>query len=264
MDTSDRDDAGHAQARLALLEAIVETSDDAILSHDSRTRITSWNHSAVRIFGYLEEEIIGQPSTELFPEHLRSELGVVFETVMAGDRVDHLETEAQRKDGMPLPISLSVSPVFDADARLVASVLVARDVTEQRLTQATMAEIETRVSQAEALAHVGSWLWDLRTGTVQWTDELHRIHGVEPLEFEGTLDAHLERVHPDDRPRVQERMESAVASRRPFEDEYRVVRPDGEQRWVYARAEPALGSAGTVVGLRGIGQDVTGRRSRGV
>jgi PAS domain S-box-containing protein len=95
------------------------------------------------------------------------------------------------------------------------------------------------------------------TGAVQWSDEFHRIHGVDPLEFEGTIDAYMACIHPADQQRVRSEMEAAVASGRRFEDEYRAVRPDGEVRWVYARAEPMVGSAEVVVGLRGIGQDVT-------
>ncbi len=248
--------------RLAILEAFVETSEDAVFSQDPEGRITSWNRSSERIFGYPKDEILGRRSTILFPDHLRGEAQLVFDTVTAGDRVDHYETEIQRKDGMPIPISLSLCPLFQSNGELTASVLIARDVTEQRLAQATLAEIETRVLEGEALAHVGSWLWDVRTGTVQWTDELHRIHGVDPLDFEGTLDAHLDRVHPEDQARVWRGLTEAVASGHPFEDEYRIIRPSGEYRWVYARAEPTVGSAGDVVGLRGISQDVTDRRHR--
>jgi PAS domain S-box-containing protein len=248
--------------RLAILEAFVETSEDAVFSQDPEGRITSWNRSSERIFGFPKEEILGQRSIVLFPEHLRGEAQLVFDTVTAGDRVDHYETEIQRKDGMPIPISMSLCPLFQSNGEPTASVLIARDVTEQRLTQATLAEIETRILEGEALAHVGSWLWDVRTGTVQWTDELHRIHGVDPLDFEGTLDAHVDRVHPEDQARVWRGLTEAVASGRPFEDEYRIIRPTGECRWVYARAEPTVGSAGDVVGLRGIGQDVTDRRHR--
>jgi PAS domain S-box-containing protein len=246
---------------LVLLEAFLEATDEAVFSHDDSGRVTSWNRGAQRIFGYLREEVLGRPSTILVPEHLRADAKLVFDTVMAGDIVDHFETEAVRKDGLPIVISVSVRPVFDADGHVAASALVARDITEQRLAQATLAEIDNHEREREALAHVGSWLWDLRTGAVQWSDELHRIHGVDPLDFEGTLEAHLGRVHPEDEVRVRAGMEQAVASGGPFEDEYRIVRPGGELRWVLSRAEPTIGSAGVVVGLRGIGQDVTDRRS---
>jgi PAS domain S-box-containing protein len=250
-------DALPLAVRVAILEAFVETSQDAVFSQDRRWRINSWNRSSERVFGYPEEEILGQRGLVLFPEHLRAEVQLVFDAAAAGDRLDRYETEARRRDGLPVPISLSLCPVFSRPGDLTAVLIIARDVTEQRLAQATLAEIESRMRQAEALAHVGSWLWDIRTGTVQWTDELHRIHAVDPVDFEGTLDAHLDRIHPEDQSRVWRGLTAAVASGRSFEDEYRIVHPDGGHRWVYARAEPTVGSAGDVVGLHGIAQDVT-------
>jgi PAS domain S-box-containing protein len=241
----------------ALLEAFVETSDDAVCGHDAEGRITSWNQIAERFFGCPATEILGTSSVALFPDHLREEIRGIFETVMAGDRVRHFEAEILRKDGMPMPVSLSWSPVFDGHEEPDASILIARDITEQRLAQAALAEVETRVRESEALAHVGSWLWDLRTGAVQWSDEFHRIHGVDPLDFDGTFEFHVGRIHADDRQRVRAAMEASVASGGPFDDEYRIVRPDGEVRSVHAHAQPTIGSARTVLGLRGIGQDVT-------
>ena len=99
--------------------------------------------------------------------------------------------------------------------------------------------------ESEAMAHVGSWLWDLRTGAVQWSDEFHRIHGVDPLDFDGTFESHIGTVHPEDQDRVRGGIEESVASGRPFEDEYRVVRPDREISIVHARAQPTVGSAGS-------------------
>ncbi len=105
---------------------------------------------------------------------------------------------------------------------------------------------------------MGSWLWDRRTGAVQWSTEFHRIHGVDPFEFDGTLTCHLESIHPDDREDIGKQMEDSVASARPFESEYRILRPDGVVRVLKVRAHPSMGSDGAAVGLRGIGQDVTG------
>jgi PAS domain S-box-containing protein len=243
----------------ALLEAITEASDDALLSLDKCGLVMSFNHAAERCFGYSSAEILGRPSSDLFPEHVRAEVEVVLAQVNAGDRVYHFETEILRKDGMPMPISVSMGPIYDDRKTPVASIVIARDITEQRLAQAALAEIETRVRDSEALAHVGSWLWDRRTGVVQWSDEFHRIHGMDPLDFEGTLDAHLAVVHADDRDRVRAELEAAVTSGQPFDDRYRIVRPDQVTRTIRARGQPAVGSAGQVVGLRGVGQDITDR-----
>jgi PAS domain S-box-containing protein len=147
-----------------------------------------------------------------------------------------------------------MSPVVGGGA-----VVVVRDVTEQRLAQAALAEAERRLEEGEALAHVGSWLWDVRTGAVQWSTEFHRIHGVDPLQFDGTFESHLALVHPRDRNRVRAEMERSVAGGRSLQEEYRIVRPDWDERLLAVRAQPALGSDGSAVGLRGSGQDVTHR-----
>jgi PAS domain S-box-containing protein len=243
----------------ALFEAVVDTSDDAIFCQDQEGRIARWNRSAERIFGFQAKEVIGKRPGELFPDHLRAEFDGILATVLAGDQVRQFESEIERRDGLPVPISLSISPVLDDERHPVASVAVARDITEQRLAQAALAEIETRVREGEAMAHVGSWLWDVRTGTVQWSDEMHRIHGVDPLEFEGTFEAHLARIHPDDRDRVARSLDDAVDANRAFEAQYQATRPDGTVRLLHARAHPTIGSDGTVTGLRGVAQDVTER-----
>jgi PAS domain S-box-containing protein len=235
----------------ALADALLEASEDAVVAVDRAGCITTCNHAAERFTGIRTAELLGTPAVALFPEHLREAFGAVLEAVAAGDAVRRFESEIVRCDGMPLPISLTACPVLDA-GRPVGAVLVARDITEQRLDQAALAEVEARVRDGEALAHVGSWLWDVRTGAVQWSDECHRIHGVDPRAFAGTFEFHLRCVHGDDRAAVRAAMDAAVAQRQAFDAEYRVVRPDGAVRLVHARAQPALGSAGTVLGLRGV------------
>ncbi len=248
----------------SLLRAVIETSDDAIFTTDAAGRITTWSATSERLFGRPAAGVIERPIDALFPDHLRAEMTAVMARVMAGERLTHFETEILRPDGMPMPISMSMCPVVDAGELTVGSVVVTRDVTEQRLAQATLAEVEARLEEGEALAHMGTWLWDVRTGAVQWSTEFHRIHGVDPLDFDGTFESHVAMVHPDDRQRVRSEMERSVASGRPFYDEYRIVRPDDEVRVVRVRAQPTMGSARTAVGLRGIGQDVTARDASGV
>ena len=177
---------------------------------------------------------------------------------MAGERIIHFESEVLRSDGLPLPVWVSLCPVADTDGDQWGVVTITRDITEQHLAQASLAEVEGRLQDAEALSHVGSWLWDLRTGSVQWSTEFHRIHGVDPFEFDGTLASHLNSVHPDDREEMHLLMKDSVARGRPFECECRILRSDGTSRLLKVRAHPSVGSDGSVVGLRGIGQDVTG------
>lgn len=241
----------------ATLDLFADLSSFALFSHDAQGRIVSWNRGAERIFGFAEHEIIGDELTSLAPDHLRADLESMCQRVASGERVDRVFTEIHRKDGMPVPIALSLSPIVgEGPDGYLGAVGVAQDLTETRIAQAALAEVEQRFREWEALAHVGRWLWDVGTDAVQWSDELHRMHGVDPLEFEGTLAAHLGVVHPDDRERVRALMEGAVATSQPFEDEYRLA-DETNMRWFAMRAEPAIGSSGDVVGLRGVSQDIT-------
>jgi PAS domain S-box-containing protein len=240
-----------------LLDAVIDLSDDAIFTCDAEGNVTTWSPTAERLFGCTAADVLDAPFEHLFPRHLSEEVQVVIAIVLAGDRIRHFETEVVRPDGMPLPVSLSLCPILDEEQSTIGSVVIACDVTEQQLAQATLAEVDARMEEGEALAHIGSWLWDLRTGAVQWSSEFHRIHGVDPLDFDGTFDSYLGLIHPQDREGFRTAMETSVNSGRPFDSEYRVERPDGQVHLVHVRAQPTFGSAGTAVGLRGIGQDVT-------
>jgi PAS domain S-box-containing protein len=249
------------RARLAVLEAFAASSTDALFSQDASGCITTWSQSAERVFGYVGDEIVGRPVVVLFADRARSQIDEVLAAVAAGDGVQRYELEARRRDGLPVLVSLSVSPLPDDGGGAAGSVSVAQDITEKRLAQATLAEVEVRLREGEALAHVGRWLWDVGTGAVQWSEEFHRMHGVDPLDFAGTFDAYIACIHPADQARIGAAMREAVASGRPFEDEYRVAVPGAvADRRIYARAQPMVGSSDVVVGLRGIGQDVTDRR----
>jgi len=237
---------------LATLRAFVETSSDAMFALDLSEHIVSWNRSAELIFGFDASEAIGQQVDVLLPRHLRDRVETIIDAVRSGDRVDHVEVELRRKEGMPVPVSLSMSPVFGPTGEVEGVSSVARDITEQQLAQANLAEMERRLTDAEAAAHSGRWLWDIATGAVQWSDELHRIMGVEPMEFEGTIDAHLAPVHPDDRQAVRVAIEESVRSARPFDADYRIVDTAGLVRWLHARGEVTVGSTGAVIGLSGV------------
>ena len=130
VDITDRKRAEGARAKLA---AIVESSDDAIISKDVNGIIQSWNAGAERIFGYRAEEAVGQPLlTLLIPPERAAEEAMILERIRRGERIDHYETVRRRKDGSLLDVSLTVSPVIDDRGRIVGASKIARDVTERK------------------------------------------------------------------------------------------------------------------------------------
>ena len=235
---------------------MLDASDDAVFSVDAARRITDWNHNAERIFGHLSSEMIGRSLATVLDGEGAPQAHAAIETAWTGHAVHHLEVDLQRCDGMTVPISLTVVPVVESEGPPAALVVVARDITERQVAQAALAEAELRVRESELLASDGAWLWDVRTGAVQWTDELHRVAGLDPSDFAGTFEGHLATVHVDDRDDVRDAMEAAVAKGEVFEIRCRIVRPDGSERAVEMRGVPAAAYAGTIVGLRGTVRDV--------
>jgi len=122
----------HAEQASRLLSAIVEASDDAIVSKDLNGIVTSWNTGAQRLFGYTAEEMIGKPITLLIPPHLQGEEPKILNRIRRGERVEHFDTLRVRKDGELVDISLSVSPVRDADGNIAGASKIARDITDRK------------------------------------------------------------------------------------------------------------------------------------
>ena len=143
LDITDRKRAEQAGARLA---AIVTSSDDAILSKDLNSIITSWNESAERLFGYTAGEVIGRPVTILIPPARLSEEPQIIERLRRGERIDHFETVRMRKDGSLLDISLTISPVKDSAGRVVGASKIARDITDRKRTEAALHDAHAQLA----------------------------------------------------------------------------------------------------------------------
>jgi len=136
LDITERKQAEEISARLA---AIVESSEDAIISKDLDGVITSWNRGAERIFGYTASEVIGHPVTMLFPPNHPNEEPGILQRIRRGESVEHYETVRRRKDGKLLDISLSVSPVTNATGKVIGASKIARDITERKQTEKRIA-----------------------------------------------------------------------------------------------------------------------------
>jgi PAS domain S-box-containing protein len=137
-----------ASKRLGEFAAIIESSDDAILSKDLTGRITSWNPAATRILGYTSEEMIGASILTIIPEELHVDEPVILAKIGAGQRIDHFETIRLAKDGRRLDVSLSISPVRDDSGQIVGAAKILRDISARKI-------LEVSLVQAEKIAATG-------------------------------------------------------------------------------------------------------------
>jgi PAS domain S-box-containing protein len=130
------------------LAAIVESSDDAIVSKDLNGVIMSWNQGAERLFGYTAREVIGKPITILIPPERLSEEPDILNRIRHAERVDHYETVRRRKDGTLFDISLTVSPVFDHEGKVIGASKIGRDITERKRAEAALREAKEQLAKA--------------------------------------------------------------------------------------------------------------------
>src|SRR5579863_4725456 len=133
IDITDRKRAEEVKQRLA---SIVQFSDDAIISKSLKGKIESWNAGAERIFGYTASEAVGQSVEMLIPADRLDEEPEIINRIRRGERIEHYETVRRRKDGSLIDISLTVSPIMDADGRVISASKIARDITERKRTEA--------------------------------------------------------------------------------------------------------------------------------
>ena len=117
------------------LAAIVQNADDAIVSKDLDSIVTSWNPAAARIFGYTEDEMIGQSILRIVPLELAGEENEIVSRIRRGERIDHFETKRRRKDGTVIDVSLTISPIRDGGGTIIGASKIARDITEKKILE---------------------------------------------------------------------------------------------------------------------------------
>ncbi|HYF37389.1 MAG TPA: PAS domain S-box protein [Prosthecobacter sp.] len=135
-----------------LLSAIVDSSDDAIVSKDLNGVVMSWNKSAERIFGYTAEEMVGQPILAIIPQSRRDEEPKILERLRRGERVDHFDTVRVRKDGESVHVSLTISPVRNSEGVIIGASKVARDVTARKRAEDALQEHNKQLENANSAA----------------------------------------------------------------------------------------------------------------
>jgi PAS domain S-box-containing protein len=165
-----------AEAGASFLAAIVDSSDDAIVSKDLNGVITSWNRGAERIFGYNSAEVIGRPVTILIPPDHIDEEPKILERIRRGERVDHYETVRRRKNGSEVDVSLTVSPIKDLRGKIIGASKIARDITEKRRAEERLRQSEERFRVT--LASIGD--------AVIATDNQGRVTFLNPVAEELT------------------------------------------------------------------------------
>lgn len=190
MDFASEDESAKKYRDLQVLASIVEGSDDAIISKDLNGIIASWNKGAQRIFGYQAEEVIGKPVSILIPDDRQNEEPEIIKRIMNGERIDHYDTLRQRKDGSLVNISLTISPIRNAQGIVIGASKIGRDITERKRAEEDLRQLalllEARVAERTQL------LEDQTVRLRQLAVELTEVEQQERRRLAEVLHDHLQ------------------------------------------------------------------------
>ncbi|HZX98518.1 MAG TPA: PAS domain S-box protein [Dermatophilaceae bacterium] len=247
-DMTEREKAFEAAQRMA---AIVEGSDDAISGGSLDGIITSWNPAAERMYGYSAAEVIGKPAKFLTPKDQAGEVKAVLEQIRAGRHVEHLETKRVRKDGTVFPVSLTVSPIRDADGAVVGTSVIHRDLTEQKSALAIAQRMAAIVEYSED-AIIGRTLDGIITS---WNPAAARMFGYSSKEIVGK---HIDLLTPEDRADEMISILAKISAGRSVEHlETTCIRSDGTVFPVSVTISPIRDEKATVFGASVTCRDVS-------
>jgi PAS domain S-box-containing protein len=234
-----------------LLAAIVDSSDDIIVSKNLDGIITSWNNTAQRVFGYSAKEAIGAHITLIIPKDRLPEEDSIISRVRRGERIEHFDTVRQRKDGTLIDISLTISPVRDSSGRIVGASKVAREITDRKRAERSTALLAAIVDSSDD-AIVSKTLDGIIT---TWNKSAERIFGYLPGEAIGK---HITLIIPRDR---WDEESSIIARIRSGErvDHFQTLRrrKDGSLVDVSLTISPVKDSAGNIIGASKVARDIT-------
>jgi len=258
------DSAARAQAK-ALGESeerfrnIVYTANEGIWILDLAARTTYVNRRLQEMLGFTAEEMLGHPFYDFVaPEYVLEAEGH-FASRVEG-KVESYDFQFRRKDGTTLWGIVNSTPLKDSEGHFNGVLKMISDITERKHGEVELRQSREALERAQQVAHIGSWEWDVTTDRVGWSAELYRIYGVTAASFDGTFKSFISRVHPDDRELVQRSIGQALETCKSFRFEHRILRPDGEVRYLDARGECLPGSDGNTSLIRGTGQDITERK----
>ena len=256
-DVTSHQEAEQAVARLA---AIVASSSDAIIGKTLDGIVVSWNAAAERTFCYSQAEMIGQPIFRIIPDELHGAERDLLERIGRGESVDVFETERIRKDGQRIYIGVSVSPIRDAQGKVVGASSIKRDVTERKQAAEALLRSQERLRLALKAARMGTWQWDVASNTLAWDEQLHDLYGIEPGQQVTQYEDFIGRVHQDDRPFVAGSVQRALEGGGGLDYEFRIVLPDGRVRWLADQGRVIRDQRGNPRYMTGVCLDTTERK----
>lgn len=239
-------------------EQIVQSLSEGILIVDNDDRIKYANDSLCKLLGYEFSEINGQIANELFlNEEDRQNFGNILEA-RKNKESGQYEMPLRTKQGNMVWMLVSGSPYLDQKGNVIGSIGIQTDLTHLRENERVLEHNESRLRQAQAVAHVGSWELDFATQKAMWSEEACKMYGISPEKrAEQTYESWISVIHPEDIERVKKVIEKNQASLSDSSFKHRIVLPNGTVKHIHSVSRFEFDSNGVPTGLFGICHDIT-------
>ncbi|GET38650.1 PAS domain S-box protein [Microseira wollei] len=242
--------------REAQLNAFFAAAPIGMLIRDRQLRCVQINQVMADINGLPVAAHIGKTMGEILPD-LAAVVEPIHQQVLdTGVAIINQEMsgEIPSQPGILRHWLVSSFPIFDPDGKASYLGVVVVEISDRK-------QIEAKLQQAQRIAHIGSWEYDVATETTTWSEELYRIHGLEPSKIAPQAGELINYIHPEDRETYLKLIEEKVIAGQPFEADIRIIRPDGSIRYVETRGEPVFNNQGEIVRLFGTTLDISERQA---
>ncbi|MEE3718078.1 PAS domain S-box protein [Tumidithrix elongata RA019] len=259
-----RDISDRKQAEQALKESeekyriLFDAIEDSVFVYPqgSDVKFLEVNDSACRSLGYTREELLAKSPRDIIPPYFHTNCP---KSVKSPDGKHFVfEVIHVRKDGSEFPVEVAgMTFEFKGESMVMG---IARNISDRKQAEEKLRNSEAALAEAQRVAHMGNWERELVTNRNTWSDQLFHIWGFSLEEPTPSFNQILERVNPEDRLRLKQAVEGAVATNSSFEIDYKILLPDGTSKWLYSKGHGILGADGKPMKIYGITQDITERK----
>lgn len=242
------------------LQSILNRAPAAIFIKDPAGRYLFMNEQCARVLSVNREQALGRTDRDFLAPELAAQFIANDQRVWASGQLRTVEERVPQADGVHISL-VQKFLLRDSQGRPYALSGIALDITPHLELEAAIQASEARLQLAQSAANIGVFDWDIAAQTGVWSPELERVWGLPVGSFDGTVEAWLRLVHPDDRTQAHAGIRKSLEdSTRTSEFEYRIVRPDGAVRWIYAKAKTLCDAEGHAARMVGVNLDITDRK----
>jgi PAS domain S-box-containing protein len=243
------------------LDNLINYANAPIIVWDPDSRITRFNHAFERMTGHAADEVMGKDLRVLFPEATRDDSLRKIERTLTGEYWETVEIPILCKNGEVRVALWNSARIYAGDGKtLVAVIAQGQDITLRKHAEEALRLSEGRLEMAQSAAGIGTWDWDINTEKLEWSGQMFELFGLDPAETNASFDVWESVLHPEDREIAGARIEQALKEHTSLDSEYRIIRPDGQVRWINALGHGVYDAQGRPERMTGVCSDVTDRR----